>query len=240
MRTLISITLFMLISGLGYAQQNPSAEAILQASTDYYKAVGDFEVSATYSVYRGLQKTELLGEDNTVSQRRGNNFYTQRTGVEYLVADGKLLTIDHNKKAMQLLVAPPESAGVSYLDVSAYLQYFEKKTVKDLGDRYRVYLSTPILTQLPYTEVMMEFSKDNFALLKQDLLLASRAEYTDNEGNRKQDFKRLVITVNDFKTTGFSVNIGQLEVSHYAALRDSKWTPQEAFAGYRIIDKTIN
>ena len=240
MRDLHLIILFLMFTGpMALAQQLPSAEALLQESRSYYERHGQFQAKGIFKVYRGWNKTELLAQDEMITWRNFETIYTSRSGVEYLYNDGKLLTIDHSKKSLQINTSGIEGQGLNFVNVTAYLNYFETKEVIDKGTFYQITLSTPALTQLPYTTLVLDIDKNTHALIRQDFVMAGGVLYTDSNGKQKRDHKRLEITITDFKTKDFSWNLEQLKQTYYVTRVDQKWRATSQFGSYTITDRTI-
>ncbi len=241
----VFILLAWLLLGLApsqfLAQTLPTAEVLLENAKNYYQMAGDYSVEATYSMFRGKTNNNLLEKQQMITYKRGNSFYTKMGPMEYLVTQNQVVKINHLQKAMEY-TANTSGQGweSSFLDVTQYLNQFATKEVTKTANNYILQLSTPLLTQLPYTTIVLSFDKETFSLVKQELTLAGNIAYKDPKGKERYDLKRLVIDITSF-TTSFPKSIKKtMNISAYVNTTTRDVRPNGDFLGYTLIDRTIN
>ena len=228
----------LLFSSFLYAQ-NLSVSQLLERSKSFYETSLNYEATAAFKVYRGYEKEELLATDEMLTIRHENFLLTRRSGMDLIYDNGKMLTVDHRNKHIQLQVAQSVDQQLAFMDVEVYLKQFERQEIDDMGSFYRLHLSTPILTQLPYTEVIMDFSKSDFAMIRQEFVMAGGVNYTNANGQQTVDYKRVEIRITSFKTSNFDYDRSNFQIDNYIKQSNSALVTTGEYKQYSITDRTL-
>ena len=232
--------LLLLICNSALAQRTPQASFLLEKSKEYYQTIGDFEVTAKYELYRGTKGAHLLDSRDMITRKKDEFFYTKGANMEYLTTPTGALKINHSQKAIEYASNTGQNNWQNaFINVAEYLNYFATNKVEELENDFKVTLQTPLLTQLPYTTIVLYLNKQTFAISKQELLLADRLRYKDNNGQEQEAIKRLVIKITALNSDHFTISDNALKLSSYLNDLNDKVTLGKSYTAYTLVNRTI-
>jgi len=207
----------------------------LEKVNKYYKTVKSYNITSTYSMYRGYS-------GNTVTESYDSKMYKTKAvigvtalGAEVLTFSNAKITVNDKDKTIVYAKIKSENFRNNLIDVEKLSQFYNQTAFKEDGNTiiYEISLKEKA-SNVPYNKIVFHVNKDDFSLAKQEFFFASKLPFTSKEGLREHDLGRMVITYTASKDEPKNIKIEDYVVSN----SNDNISLSKAYDGYKLINQT--
>ena len=228
--------LFLLIGNqVVFAQQTKALEVLSNVEA-YYKTKEVIDLEVEYKMYRGYTGDNLTESYTGFLYKNGEVLQMKILGSEIVQFPQAQITIDQENKTLYYNKVTDDKPQNSPLDMSAFLTFYKEGSTRITGNNIIIELiKKNAKIPISYNKIILTVNKESYALEKQELYLATKVPFVDNEGNDMEDVGRIKVT---FKTNPTPAN-KKLKLEDYVVLeRNNKVLLAKPYKEYSIIDQT--
>lgn len=161
-----------------------------------------------------------------------NNYYTKIDEVELIGINSNYIKIDNKTKKIQLSENTNANA-TNLLNISKFLDNFEKFEITTNHINYVCKLHTPAFSMLPYSSIEVTINKESLLIEKQVFyyLIAQKLDK-----NSSEDYPRLEMFFKELNTVKTPQLAQLLKKERYIVKSNNAVLPSKNYKGYTIID----
>ena len=204
---------------------------IFNKTKNFYN-VSQFQIKTDYKLYIGNTSKEVRENYSGVFVKNKNNVYSKIGQTEFVTIDNKNIKIDNESKLMQISEKRSEQDEV--YDLSKYCSNFSTFVLTTTNDLFICTLTTPEVTFVPYSKVVIYINKSDCSIKKQVLFMIGKVRYKADNEKVIKDYPRLEISFLDLKLQYSKeeyFNLGK-----YIEKKKGKYFPAKKYVSYKIVD----
>lgn len=234
MKKILILSMFLGWCGLVGAQK--LAETIEKMNA-YYEAKNKYELTTTYSLYRGHNRSHISEQYKTKTLKEGKNTYISALNSEIIHGPDLRLVIDHETKKMHyqpLSVATTIQHLKGMSGLSNYYRLEERQEENGI-----ICLTLALKDQrLPvdYSKIKLYVNASNHSIHRQELYSDKLMKFYEEDGSTKTDNSLLVI---EFKEDELKE---KLPVYNQFIIKGKgdKVSVSPGYSAYQIVQNTNN
>ncbi|TRW27550.1 hypothetical protein FMM05_02610 [Flavobacterium zepuense] len=222
-------------------QKNDKAKLsdIISKSATFYEKQKCFELNIDYKVFSSYTSSNVTETYKSTLINNNKDYYYKLHTTEFVKVGNEVLKVDHKSKAIEYTGEIDLQDQDSYYNLKKYLDFFSQFEVATEGDFFKCTLSTPEISTLPYSKIVLYINKTNYQVSKQIFYFLVTSPYKDKKGIIKSDYPRMEVTQIDFKS-GIGKFSDKLLLQNYVIKNKSKVSPSSKLMGYKVFDLTKN
>lgn len=232
---LLTLLLFSVL--IVFAQENDKKRIsnIFNKTAQVYNSTLNFQSSVKYSLYPTYASKISSEQYNGIVIKKEKEYYSKIGETETVSLLSYQIKVDNESKLMQYSRSEKQTKQSSLVDVREYLNNFSTFELSTNDKEWICTLSTPSFSFLPYTKVVVYINKVTNTISKQVLYLITTQKYQSKGGIIKEDYPRIEIVFNDFKTK--DIVFGNIfSVQNYLIITKTKVSPANKYKGYKIVE----
>jgi len=167
----------------------------LEKVNEYYKTVKTYNITATYSMYRGYSGNTVTESYDSKMYKTDGVIAVTALGAEVLTFSNAKITVNDSKKTIVYVKSNNENFRNNLIDVEKLSQFYNQTAFKEEGNTiiYEISLKEKA-GNVPYNKIIFHVNKHDFSLAKQAFFFSSKLPFTSKEGVREHDLGRMEIT----------------------------------------------
>lgn len=197
MKQFIIISLLSCWFGFTNAQK---LEPTLEKVVAHYEAQRKYELTTTYSLYRGHTRARISEQYKSTTIKNNQLTYVKALNSEIVQKSDKRLVVDHEQKKMYYQTIPADKAKDDPMGLKRFVNYYkliETKTEKGI-QCLTLQLKNEQLP-LEHSIIKLYINLENYALIKEELFSNRLTKFFNDDGTSQQEKSLLVIEFNEKK-----------------------------------------
>lgn len=232
----IYLTLAIIVLNIKvHAQSNElSVDLLFTKVRQAYESKNNYSLNLKYELFKDsiTRKVEEFYTGKFIKNQEG--IYSKVHNTEFIQIEDTYLKINHDEKAMLYKKQVLNNKNNELIDLTVFLNHFEKTKVSLKQDVYICELKSKKISTLPYNKVVAYISAKDFTINKQILYLSQQSAFKNAQGQKVISNPRLEITVNNSNTN--TANI--FSISKYVTVVGNQVKPSNNLKTYQLIKAT--
>lgn len=232
---LLSILIFTISIAFSQEGDKKRITDIFNKTAQVYNSASIFQSSMKYSLYPTYTSKNSSEQYSGIAIKKDKEYYSKIGETEIISLSSCQIKVDNESKLMQYIKSEKQTKENSVVEIKSYLTNFSTYAISSNEKEWICTLSTPSFSMIPYTKVVVHINKENYTISKQIFFLITTQKYKTKEGVIKEDYPRVEIVFNEFKTK--DVIIGSLfSIQNYLSIDKNKVSPSNKYKGYKIVE----
>ena len=226
---------FFFLSFLVYGMFNAQdARDVLKKMQEFYASCSEFEVSATYELFKGNKSNTVEESYEGFYQKSKEGFYQKIDETECIATGDFFLAISHPEQIMVL--EKSKKIAMNDLNLETSLKHCKSLEVKQEEKNYIVLMYFSIDSGLPFSLVKITIDKKSYELKVLDLYYAEEIDFSKRISSQDMQQAHLRIKNRDFSKK-IKKDDKRYQLSSYLTGNNGEATPSETCKGYELVDK---
>lgn len=234
----IKLFLFIFLSfNIAQSQQSDKKKItdIFNKTGQKYNTTDTYQTSMKYNLYPTYASKLSSEFYNGIAIKKGNEFYSKIGETEFVNLNKYHIKIDNESKLIQYSVSESKKIENNELNVADYLNKFKTFELSNNNEDWICTMTTPAFSFIPYTKVVVYINKKDYTISKQILYLITMHSYKTKDGIVKEDYPRIEILFNEFKTK--EIQYGNIfSLQNYLSISKNSITPSNKYKEYKIVN----
>jgi len=208
---------------------------IIQGAQNY-TANNDFKVAITYQLFKGVDGNNIIEEYKGMYAKNKDSYYSKIKNTEIVYTPTFYVKVNHDQKAMVFVNNQVNKEQKnSLVDLDAILKNFENIKIIDKGSYWQCEMVAIEYSQSPFSKIIMDINKKNYAIKKQVLYLTNMIDFSDNERTKAEyNIPKLILTYSNYSDLS-TYDLGLFKKNKYTTSSNGKVAPATKYKDYEII-----
>lgn len=228
----LALLFILFYNTICFSNDKKKIAEILKKSSEYYSSKKQFEIKMTYNFFSNADSQKVT-ESYLGSIIKDNSYYYSKIGdTEIINGKGFSLKIDNVNKALQYYPHQLENNN-TISDLKNYCSYFDRFYLTDRGNKWVCTMTTPGISFLPYSKLIIYINKSNYSISKQIAYFLTPNETRDKKGNTFLNYPRMEV---EFSDLNGKINVDVFNLSNYLIIKKNKVYTSKKYSSYEIVE----
>jgi hypothetical protein len=233
--SILNLIVLVATHGMLPAQQKEVTEILIQVDA-HYKAQNVIDLEMEYKMFKGHDGKQPTEAYKGSIYKNGEVTQVKILGSEVLYFPLAQITISkENKTLFYNKIEQPSQQNLP-MDTASFLKFYEAVSLNYDGNTVVIEMEKKsIPLPIPYSKITLYVDKENYAIEKEVMYLATKVPFVDDNGKDVEALGRIEVTFNSIPDPINRV----LKLEDYVVLGpNNRVGLAKAFKDYTILDQT--
>lgn len=238
-RKLLPLICLLLWNVPVFAQQESDQAAIqdiFAKCRSKYDATQHFSLKTDYRLFPTYTSTVVNENYTGLTLKKGKDIYSKIENTEFAKIGSFYLKVDNWSKMMSYEQSANGEADAMVYDLNKFLANFKEFKLTSDKKSWICTMTTPAITFVPYTKVVIYVNKADYTISKQVLYMISKAPYKNKNGNMVNDYPRIEISFVDFMAKPTPGMDQKFKLDYYIKQNGKSVTASKNYKNYQIVE----
>lgn len=231
---LVSLFFCCLLSYGKSPEDKEKIVALFKKTANFYDSKNSFQVDLSYMLCPTATSNQIVEKYKGYLAKKNKGGYVKIDKTEFITDEKNSLKIDNESKLIQMNSKEASKNEDLFYDIKKYLTNFSNFTLTSNDNEWICTMTTPAVTFIPYTKVVIFIDKKSNSITKEVFYLIVKNKYKAPNGEMKNDYPRIEISMKNF--TSKIKNEELFKIGHYINSKHGKIFPIGTYKSYKIVE----